>query len=95
MDLLFFCSKFTKFAAGLSLFVVVASAVATVGPGAPYPPNACLCPPISVFSECFFGASRNDKATDNNKKEIIIFKHNSRLKFFRLFAKLLAKNCFT
>ena len=32
------------------------------------PPNDCLCPPILVHSECFFGASRNDKTTGNNGK---------------------------
>ena len=49
-------------------FVLVASAVATVGPGAPSPPNYFLCPPILIHSECFFGASRNDKTTGNNGK---------------------------
>ena len=68
MALLFFYREFTKFATEVSFFVLVASAVATVGPGAPSPPNDCLCPPILVHSECFFGASRNDKTTCNNGK---------------------------
>ena len=50
------------------IFVLVTSAIATMGPGVPSPPNDCLCPPIFVHSECFFGASRNDKTTGNNGK---------------------------
>ena len=61
--------EFTKLPTGLSFFVVVASAVATMRPGAPSPTNDCLCPPpILVHSECFFGASCNDKTTGNNGK---------------------------
>ena len=61
--------EFTKLPTGLSFFVVVASAVATMRPGAPSPTNDCLCPPpILVHSECFFGSSRNDKTTGNNGK---------------------------
>ena len=61
--------EFTKLPTGLSFFVVVASAVATMRPGPPSPTNNCLCPPpILVHSECFFGASRNDKTTGNNRK---------------------------
>ena len=63
-----FHREFTKLATEVSFFVLVASAVAKVGPGAPSPPNNCLCPPILVHSECFFGASRNDKTTGNNGK---------------------------
>ena len=78
------------------IFVLVASAVATVGPGMLYPPNDCLCPPISVYSECFFGGSRITKRQQAIKeKGLIIFKHNSRLKFIPFFSKLLATNCFT
>ena len=58
----------SKLATGVSFFVLVASAVATVGPGAPSPPNDCLCLPILVHSKCFFGASRHDKTTANNGK---------------------------
>ena len=32
------------------------------------PPNDRLYPPILVYSEYFFGASRNDKTTGNNRK---------------------------
>ena len=61
--------EFTKLPTGLSFFVVVASAVATMRPEAPSPTNDCLCPPpILVHSECFFGSSRNDKTTGNNGK---------------------------
>ena len=63
-----FVLDFTKLATySVLLFVLVASAVATVGSGAPSPPNDCLCPPILIHSECFFGASRNDKTTGNNE----------------------------
>ena len=68
MALLFFHREFTKFATEVSFFVQVASAVATVRPGAPSPPNDYLCPPILIQSECFFGTSRNDKTTGNNGK---------------------------
>ena len=68
-DFVVFYREFTKLATGVSFLVLVISAVATVGPGAPSPPNDCLCPPpILVHSECFFGASRKDKTTDNNGK---------------------------
>ena len=60
--------EFTKLPTGLSFFVVVASAVAMMRPGAPSPTNNCLCPPILVHSKCFFGSSRNDKTTGNNRK---------------------------
>ena len=56
------------------------------------PPSDCLCSPISVFSEYGFGTPRSNKATDNKGKKIITFKLNSRLKFSRFFAKLLATN---
>ena len=59
--LLFFNRKFTKLVTVVSFFVLVASAVATVGPkGRRIPPNDCLCLPILVYSGCVFGASRND-----------------------------------
>ena len=50
MALLFFYREFTKFATVVSFFVLVASAVATVGPGVPSPPNDCLCPPTHIGS---------------------------------------------
>ena len=55
-----FYREFTKLAASVSCFVLVASAVATVGPGALYPLTTGCAPPFSVYSECFFGATRND-----------------------------------
>ena len=56
--------KFTKLATGVSC-ILVASAVATVGQGAPYPPYDCLCPHFGLL-KMFFGALRNDKTTSNN-----------------------------
>ena len=70
------------------MFVLVASAVATVGPGAPSPPNDCLCPPILVHSECFFEHCVTTRQQAIMEKGIIIFKHDSRVNFSRLFAKL-------
>ena len=64
-----FYREFIKFATEVSFFVLVASAVATVRPRAPSLPKDCLCSPILVHSECFFGASRNDKTTGNNGKK--------------------------
>ena len=95
MAFVVFYREFTKFATEVSFFVLVVIAVATVGPGAPSPPIDCLCPPILVHSECFFWASRTTRQQAIMEKGIIIFKHESRLKFSRLFAKLLATNCFT
>ena len=61
--------EFTKLPTGLSFFVVVASAVARMRPGGAVPHERLLAPPpILVHSECFFGASRNDKTTGNNGK---------------------------
>ena len=68
-DFVVFYREFTKLATGVSFFVLAASVVATVGPGTLHPPNDCLCPPpIPVYSECFFGSSRNDKTTRNSRK---------------------------
>ena len=90
-----FYREFTKLATGVSFFVLVASAIATAGPRGAVPPERLLLPPLHFgLLRMLFGASRN-KTTGNNGKGIIIFKHNSRLKVSRLFAKLLATNCFT
>ena len=88
--------EFTKLPTGLSFFVVVASAVATMRPGAPSPTNDCLCPPPFWFIQNAFLDHRvTTRQQAIMEKGIIIFKHDSRLKFSRLFAKLLATNCFT
>ena len=88
--------EFTKLPTGLSFFVVVASAVATMRPGAPSPTNDCLCPPPFWFIQNAFLEHRvTTRQQAIMEKGIIIFKHDSRLKFSRLFAKLLATNCFT
>ena len=88
--------EFTKLPTGLSFFVVVASAVATMRPGAPSPTNDCLCPPPFWFNQNAFLDHRvTTRQQAIMEKGIIIFKHDSRLKFSRLFAKLLATNCFT
>ena len=49
-----FYREFTKLAADESFFVLVASAVATVGPGTPYPSNDCLSPPPVRFTQNAF-----------------------------------------
>ena len=67
-------------------------AVATVGPGAPFPPNDCLCPPFRFAQNAFLEHHVTTIQQTIMEKRIIIFKHNSRSKFFRLFAKLLATN---
>ena len=65
--LVVFYREFTKLATGVSFFVLVASAVARWGQMHRTLLD-CLYPPISVYSECFFGASRNDETTGNNGK---------------------------
>ena len=90
--------EFTKLPTGLSFFVVVASAVATMRPGAPSPTNDCLCPPPPPFwfiQNAFLEHRVTTRQQAIMVKGIIIFKHDSRLKFSRLFAKLPATNCFT
>ena len=89
--------EFTKLPTGLSFFVVVASAVATMRPGAPVPPRttACALPPFWFIQNAFLDHRVTTRQQAIMEKGIIIFKHDSRLKFSRLFAKLLATNCFT
>ena len=90
-----FYREFTKFATEVSFFVVVASDVATVGPRVPSSPNDCLCPPFCFIQNAFLEQRVTTRQHAIMEKGIIIFKHDSRLKFSRLFAKLLATNCFT
>ena len=91
----FFYRELTKLAPGVSFFVLVASAVATVGPGAPYPRNDCLWPPFRFTQNVFLEHHVSTRQQAIMEKGTIIFKHNSRLKFSLFFAKSLAINCFT
>ena len=59
------------------------------------PPNDCLCPPFWFIQNAFLGHRVTTRQQAIMEKGIIIFKHDSRLKFSRLFAKLLATNRFT
>ena len=49
-----FYRKFTKLATGVSFFVLVANAVATVGQGVPYPPLTTACAPPFRFAQNAF-----------------------------------------
>ena len=50
-----FYREFTKLAPGVSFFVLVASAVATVEPGVPHPPLTTACaPPLFRFAQNAF-----------------------------------------
>ena len=65
------------------------------GQGGPCLPFRLLVTlPISIYLKYVFGTSRNDKTTCNNGKRNKI-QHNSRLKFYRFFGKVLAANCCT
>ena len=64
--------------------------VATVGPGASSPSNDCLCPfPFRFIQDAFLEHHVTTRQQAILEKGIIIIKHVSRLKFSRLFAKLL------
>ena len=65
------------------------------GLGGPCPPNDCLCPPISVDSKSFLEHHVPTTQQTTIEKEMITFRDNSRMKFSRFFAKLLATNCCT
>ena len=88
-----FYRKFTKFANEISFFVLVASAVATVRQGAPSPQTTACAPQFWFIQNAFLEHRVTTRQQAIMDKEIIIFKHDSRLKFSRLFAKLLATNC--
>ena len=99
-----FYREFTKLATGVSFFVLVASAVAKVGPGVPSllwgqgrrtPPNDHLCPPFRFTQNVFLEHHVTTRQQAIMEKGIIIFKHDSRLKFSRLFAKFLTTKCCT
>ena len=70
------------------------SAVVTGGPGGPYPPNDCLCPPFRFAQNTFLERDVMISQQAIMEKQIIMFKDNSHLKFFRFLAKLRATNCF-
>ena len=95
MALLFFYREFPKLAIGVSFFVLVASAVATVGPGAPSPLTTACAPPFWFIRNAFLEHRVTTRQQAIMEKGIIIFKRDFRLKFSWLFAKLLATNCFT
>ena len=97
-----FYREFTKLAIGVSFFVLVASAVATVGPRVPSllrgqgrrpPLTTASAPPFRFIQNAFLEHHVTTRQQAIMEKIIIIFKHDSRLKFSRLFAKLLATNC--
>ena len=59
------------------------------------PPLTTACAPPFWFIQNAFSEHRvTTRQQAIMEKGIIIFKHDSRLKFSRLFAKLLATNCF-
>ena len=90
-----FLREFTKLATGVSFFVLVASTVATVGPGASYPLTTTYASQFWLIHNAFLEHHVTTRQHAIMKKGIIIFKHNSSLKFSRLLAKLLATNCCT
>ena len=59
------------------------------------PPNDCLCSQFWLTQNTFLKHHVPTRQQAIIEKEIITFKHNSRLKFSRFFAKLLATNCCT
>ena len=78
------------------IFCTGSQCVATVRPGAPSPPLTTACaPPFWFIQDAFLEHRITTKQQAIMEKGIIIFKHDSRLKFSRLIAKLLATSCFT
>ena len=65
------------------------------GQGDRAPPNDCLCSPISVYSVYLLKHHVTTRQQIIMEQRIITLKDNSRIKFFRFFAKLLATNCCT
>ena len=65
------------------------------GPGGPCPPNDCVYPPFRFPPNTFLEHHVTTRQQAIMEKGIITFKDNSRLKFSRLVAKLLATNCCT
>ena len=64
-----FYRDLTKLATEISFFVLVASAVATVGPGYRTPLKTACAPPSHFgLLRMLFGASRNDKTAGNKRK---------------------------
>ena len=55
----------------------------------------CLCPPFRFIQDTFLEHLVTTRRQAIIEKGLIIFKHNSRSKFSRLYAQLLASNCFT
>ena len=90
--LLFFYRDFTKLATCVTVFVLVASAVATAGPGAPYPPLTTACDPPFRFTQNAYLEHHVRTRQQAIMEKGIMFKDNSHLKFSPFFAKLLATN---
>ena len=61
----------------------------------PPPPNDCLCSLFRFTQNAFLEHHVTTRQHAIMEKGTIIFKHNSRMKFSPLFAKLLATSCFT
>ena len=90
-----FYREFTKLVTVVSFFVLVANAVSAVGPRCAVPPLTTACaPPFWFTQNAFLEHHVTTRQQVIMEKGMIIFKHNFRLKFSRLFAKLLATNCF-
>ena len=63
--------------------------------GAISPLTTACAPPFQFAQNAFLENHATTRQQAIIEKGIILLKHNSRLKFSRLFAKLLATNCFT
>ena len=75
--------------------MLICSAVAMEGPGRPCSPNDFLCPSFRFDQNTSLEHHVTTRQQIQMEKEIKTFKRKSRLKFSRLFAKLLATNCCT
>ena len=92
MALLFFYREFTKLATGISFFLLVASAVATVGQGRRTSLTTACAPPFWFTQNACLEHHVTTRQQAIMEKIKMSFKHNSRLKFSRMFAKLLPNN---
>ena len=90
-----FYREFTKLATGVSFFCTGSQCRRYGGARGAIPPNDCLCPPFWFIQNAFLEHRVTTRQQVIMEKGIIIFKHDSRVKFSRLFAILLATNCFT
>ena len=81
MAWLFFYREFTNLATGVLFFVLVAGAVATVGPEAPSPLTTSCAPPFRFTQNDCLEHLVTTRQQAIIEKGIISFKHDSRLKF--------------